>query len=262
MVTTTQYALTELAWAPPNLAGLVTATITDPSAGVQVVAATTGSMQNPGAATAWFTPQLPGTYQVAWASTGGQAGATTVTATAAVVTQLMSLNDCYDSLKLDRSLQGTNASRDADMLFYARAAAGVVEDLIGPIAPTTLTEVFDGGGTVLPLKVKPTGVVSVMQNGVPAVGWVPDFTAAVLYASWTGIPWLPGVRNIVVVYTAGTGLVKPNVLLGIREVFRQVWERSRALGGGASSDMVMQGFAIPSAVRELIGAESILPGFA
>lgn len=262
MVTATQYALTQLVWAQPNPSGLVTATITDPSGGVQAVAATTGSMQNPGAATAWFTPQLAGTYSVAWSSTGGQTGTSTVTVTAVTPTQLMSLNDCYDSLKMDRSLQGSNPNRDADMLFYARAAAGVVEDIIGPIAETTVTEVFDGGGTVLALKAKPTAILSILQNGQPAIGWVPDFAAAVVYATWTGIPWLPGVRNIQVVYTTGSGQVKPNVLLGIREVFRQIWERSRALGGGASSDLVLQGFAVPNAVRELIGAESILPGFA
>ena len=83
-----------------------------------------------------------------------------------------------------------------------------------------------------------------------------------LYAGAYGIPWLPGIRNVQIVYTAGSGQVKPNVLLAVREVFRQVWERSRALGGGADAGMVMQGFAIPNAIYELLNAEAQIPGFA
>lgn len=260
----TQFSLTQLVWKPAGLTGTVTATITDPApgTGVQTVAATTGSPQAAGGAVAWFTPQLLGTYSVAWASSTGQTGTTTVTVTAPVTSQLMSLNDCYDSLKLDRSLQGTNVARDMDMLFYARAADAVVEGIVGPIVPQTITELLDGGRPALLLKAKPTGIVSVTQNGSPAVGWVPDFNAAVLYAGEYGIPWLPGIRNVQVVYTAGSGQVRPNVLLAVREVFRQIWERSRALGGGASSDMVMQGFAVPNAIYELLAAEPTIPGFA
>lgn len=258
----TQYSLTELVWAAPGLTGTVTATITAPDGTVQVVAATTAALLHPGAATAWFTPQQAGTYTVAWSSTSGQAGTSSVAVDAPVVAQVMSLNDCYDTLKVPRSQQGANPDRDADMLAYARAAAGVVEGIVGPIAPQTITEVLDARGPALLLRAKPSAILSVTVNGQPYSGWVPDLAAGILYASGYAAGWQPGFRNIEVVYTAGSGQVKPNVLLGIREVFRQLWERSRSLGGGASSDLVLQGFAVPNAVRELIGSEVALPGIA
>lgn len=257
----TQYELTEVVWSLPGVTGTVTATITAPDATVQTVAASLQTQLRPGSAVTWFTPQQTGTYTVAWSSTSGQTGSSTVVVNAATVAQVMSLNDCYDTLKIPRTQQGTNATRDADMLAYARAAASVVEGIVGPISPQTITEVLSPRGPALLLRAKPTSIISVTVNGQPYAGWVPDFRAGMLYASGYTAGWQPGYKNIQVVYTAGSGLVKPDVLLGIREVFRQLWERSRSLGG-QPIEGVMQGFAIPNAVYELVGSEITLPGFA
>lgn len=258
----TQYQLTELVWALPGVTGTVTATVTAPDGSTQVVAATVASLLHPGSASAWITPTQTGTYAVAWSSTSGQSGTSSVTVTAADVEQIMTLNDCYDTLKMPRTQQGTNAIRDADMLAYARAAASLLEGIVGPITPQTITEILTARGPALLLKAKPTAILSVAVNGQPYSGWVPDFDAGLLYASGYAAGWQPGFRNIEVVYTAGSGQVKPNVLLGIREVFRQLWERSRSLGGSTSVDGILQGFAIPKAVYEMVGAEISLPGFA
>lgn len=259
----TQYQLAQVSWPAGNPTGAVSVTVTSPDGTSQVLQATSGSQQTPNLWSAWFTPEEQGDYSLAWSSTGGQSVATILVVVApgpqAVV---MSLDDCYASLKMSRTLQGSDPDRDADMLFYAQAATTVVEGIVGPIAPQTVTEVFDGGGPAVLLKWKPTSIVSITQNGSPATGWVPDFVAGIIYAGYFGAWWTPGVRNLQVVYTVGSGKVRPNVLLGVREVFRQVWERSRAMGGAASSEMVLQGFAVPNAVYELLSSESMLPGFA
>lgn len=257
----TQYELTELVWSLPGVTGNVTAGVTAPDGTVQTLAASLQTLLRPGSAVSWFTPQETGTYTVAWSSTSGQTGTSTVVVAPAVIAQVMSLNDCYDTLKIDRAQQGTNPSRDADMLAYARAAAGIVEGIVGPISPRTITEVLTPRGPAVLLRARPTAILSVTVNGAPYEGWVPDFLAGMLYASGYTAGWQPGYKNVKVVYTAGSGLVKPQVLLGIREVFRQLWERSRALGG-APVERVMQGFAIPNAVYEMVGAEITLPGFA
>ena len=248
-----------------NAAGSVTVTVTAPDGSTQTLQATSGSQLSPNLWSAWFTPQEQGDYTLTWLATNGVTVTTTLAvAAAAALPVVMSLDDCYASLKIDRTLQGTDPDRDADMLFYAQAATSVVEGIVGPIAPQIVTQYFDGGGPAVLLKAKPTAILEVSQNGVPATGWVPDFVSGILYAGYFGAWWTPGIRNLRVTYTVGSGQVKPNVLLGIREVFRQVWERSRALGGAASADMVLQGFAVPNAVYELLSAtnESMLPGFA
>jgi hypothetical protein len=257
-----QYELARITWPAPGVTGTVTATITAPDATIQTIAATSGDLQAFGVWTAWFTPELIGTYTIVWAATGGQTLTATLTVTAPPApTQVMSIADCYASLKMPANLIGADPVRDADMLAYAGAATAVVEGIVGPISPVTITEVFDGGRDAILLRARPTAIVSVIVSGVAAYSWIPDFLSGILYAPPIG--FAPGIRNVVITYTTGTGHAGPNVHLGIREVFRQLWERSRALGGAASSDMVMQGFAIPNAVYELLAASTdVMPGFA
>jgi hypothetical protein len=258
-----QYQLTQVSWPGVNAAASVTVTVTAPDGTSQVLQATSGSQETPNNWSAWFTPQEQADYTLLWTASGGQTWSTTLPVQPpAAVQDVISLEDCYATLKMPAAALGKDPSRDADMLFYARAATRVVEGIVGPVAVQTLTEVFDGGGPAVLLHWRPTAIVSIMQNGSPATGWVPDFPAGMVYAGYFGAWWTPGIRNIRVTYMVGSGRVRENVLLGIREVFRQVWERSRAMGGAASGDMVMQGFAVPNAVYELLAAEPMLPGFA
>lgn len=257
----TQYRLTSASWPAAGVTGSVTATVTAPAGGepVQTLAATiaTGS----GQPTVWFTPQTAGDYTLAWTSSGGQSGTTSITVAAApTAATVITIQQCYLSLKMDPAAYvGKDPVRDADMLDYARAAQGVVESIVGAVAPATVTQVFDGGRSALLLRDRPSAILTVTAVGKPITGWSCDFAAGILTAAG-GFP--SGRRNIEVRYSVGSGQVPANVLLGIREVFRQLWERSRALGGAASSDMVMQGFAIPNAVYELLAPTPTMPGFA
>lgn len=260
-----QYQLTHVSWPGSFAAGTVTCTVTTPDGSTFTLQGSSGSQQTPNAWSAWFTPQEIGAHTLAWAASSGSTYTTTLNVVEAPARpSAIDLNDCYDSLKLNRALQGKDADKDEDMLAYAAAATAVAEGIIGPIAPQTVTEIFNGGAPSVLLAWKPTAILQVIENGSPATGWVPDFRAGILHAGYFGASFTAGTRNLRVTYTVGSGRVEANVILGVREIFRQVWERSRAMGGAASTDTVLTGFAVPNAVYELFAAnaQDLLPGFA
>jgi hypothetical protein len=263
-----QFDVLELTWQPPAGYG-VTAVLTAPDGSTQQLTASSASAL-PNVWTVWCMVDLVGTWTLTWTGVGTQATSTdTITVTEKTLAEVMSLDDCYQSLNMPSSAQGANAGRDADMLTYASAATSVVEGIVGPVRKRTLWQVFDGGELSIRLKWKPTAILRIVENGVDIFDWVPDLDSGIIHAgtTWWNRPFWPGVQNVQVFYQAGDGNPVPNVSLAIREEFRFLWQVGRQGGNFAPQEQAdgsytVQGFAVPNRVQELLQTVPRMPGFA
>jgi hypothetical protein len=267
--TVNQYDVVTITWSPPSGNG-ATVVVTAPDATTITLGVSSGSAF-PNTYTAYFSAEQSGAYSVHWAAIGSSAVFDdTVTSTAYSTVQLLTIQDCYQSLDIPASRLNQDAARDADMLIYALAATRVVEGIVGPLRRLLKSETFDGGDTTVVLTFKPTSILGVYENGVLIADWVPDFRGATIKAgtTWHDRPFWPGTQNVTVKYWAGSGNVSPNALLAVREEFRLLWEQGRQ-GGHAefnqqiiAAQAVPMGYAVPYRIIEMLAQEPTLPGFA
>jgi hypothetical protein len=276
-LTATQYDIVRATWVPTGGATGTQAVITAPDATTTTVTGSSASAL-PDVWTIWFSVEQTGTYQVAWSLLdangnvidGGNQYTDQVVVSAFTQEQILTLDDCYNSLNLPLANQGQDAARDADMLFYAEAATKVVEGIIGPVMRQFKSQIFDGGSGSVKLSWPPTTILSIIENGVQIYDWVPDMFAGIIHAgtTWWNRPFWPGIQNVEVRYMAGSGNVPPNVMLAAREEFRFLWQIGRqGMRPSASQEAdfasaVPQGFGIPNRVYELLSRTDQLPGFA
>lgn len=269
----TQFTTVPVTYTPSTGYG-ARAVVTAPDGTAQTISASSASAL-PDVWTVWILVDQVGTYSLNWIVDGVDVvGSTALVVSApSEATPLLTLDDCYQSLNMGvaPSESATYSDRDRDMLAYATAAAAVVEGIVGPVMPRTVTEVWNGGEMTIRLRYKPTGITSIVENGQQIYDWTPDLAAGVIYAgtTWWNRPYWPGQTNVEITYTAGDGNPAPNVVLAAREEFRFLWQLGRQSGQAAAfneqivaGDAVPQGFAIPNRVYELLQFEDRMPGFA
>lgn len=269
VLTATQYDILRATWSPVGGAYGASAVITAPDATTIKVLASSASAV-PNLWTIWFSVPQTGTYSIAWSSTTGGTQTDTVTVAAYVVPQLMTIQDCYESLNIPATQIGVDTARDADMLKYAQAGLGVVEGVIGPVVAQTKSQIFDGGQGSVKLQWAPTTILAVIENGQLIADWVADIPAGILRAgtTWWNRPFWPGIQNIEIQYIAGAGVVQPHVVLAIRDEFRLLWQQGRQGRDQAMNTQILQtsavpvGYAIPYRVLELLQRVDQMPGFA
>lgn len=176
---------------------------------------------------------------------------------------------------------------DEEIQQWISAATPIIEGIVGPVAPRSVTESHDGGGQTIVLRQLPaTEVASVTEY----VGVIPyaltvittpdqatayscsfDEQAGTLTRRYGIGPSLfaEGVDNVWVTYTAGYADVPANIVEAAIELVRHNYEATQIAGSnfGASDNdsgypALGSGFAVPNRVIELLQPHQRLPGLA
>ncbi|HET6914867.1 MAG TPA: head-tail connector protein [Acidimicrobiales bacterium] len=169
-----------------------------------------------------------------------------------------------------------STTNDAELQSFLDDAIAAVEDVIGPITPVSVTDVYDRHGTVIVLSQTP--VQSVQSVSVqPWLGAAPiDDTAAWLVNPRTGVlrrqivggtlPWVGPGSVFTVTYTVGRDSVPGPVNRAILIQVRDMWRSQRGAMPTPAADQPQEygafgGFLSP-AVMELLARYLPPPGVA
>lgn len=184
---------------------------------------------------------------------------------------ILSLADAKAALNVPA---GTRVNDD-ELRLYIAATTEVIEDIVGAVLSTTITQTFDGGNEVVLLRERAASITSVTVGGVAQTAgtqYVANLDAGIVYAGGTYAPWCftEGRQNVVVTYTTGASGIDPNVILAAREEVRFLYQIGQQGGrpslGGSVPDLAWtpSGFAVPQRVIELCEASQSrrMPGLA
>lgn len=196
-------------------------------------------------------------------------------------TAIVSLADA----KVQLSIPAADTSQDAELRDFIDAVTPVIEGIVGPVTPRSVTEWHDGGAAQIVVRNPPiqsvTSVTEFRGNvpyllataASPAAAtamsymWEPSgiitrlngaAAAAVVYLSSQGLfaTFPIGPNSVQVVYTAGEAVIPANVrqaalqLIAIQ--YQQTQLRSPWDGGQQSEGSMLMGFFVPNKVRELL----------
>lgn len=260
----------------------VTCTITLPDATTATPSVTNGST---GSYTVDYTPTLVGRYSVAWVATGTNASAyrDTFDVLPVDIGYLCSLADLRDELNLTAS----NTVHDDELRLYLAATTPIIEDITGPMLTATYVEQFDGGVQNLLMRHAPiasvTSVIEYWGSYAFTLAKADNPSLASQYSytvdtetgtitrrtpSGAATFFAAGLRNVIVTYVVGTGVVPGNVRLAARRQAAHLYRNSQqgtrpAFGtGDTDSAMTPSGYAIPRSVLELVKPNRRPPGIA
>ena len=163
----------------------------------------------------------------------------------------------------------TTSAQDTELQTFIDAAEAVVALRCGPLASTATTVRVDGCGGVLVLPVTPavslTSVTPVGGSAVTLSDLYLDTAAGVV--SYNSGSFASGLYDVV--YQAGRTTVPADLLMGVKELVRHLWETQRGptrRPGSSSFDSTANtvpgaAYLLPNRVSELI-APHVQPGFA
>jgi hypothetical protein len=201
----------------------------------------------------------------------------------------LGVEQIVDAASVRAHLNLTNTTQDDELQGFILAAGELARDVVGPLLPEQHTEWHNGGTATLSLDWQPVASVLSVTEYVSASTWAlteqPLGTSKGAYeytvdldrgqivrrATGGAVPFPRGVKNVKVVYTAGTsGAIPWTVRLGALELIRHLWQLSQQGGrpwfGGAVMDgespPVPTGFALPQRVLELWHPAKRPPGIA
>ncbi|WP_422934977.1 hypothetical protein [Sinomonas sp. P47F7] len=233
--------------------------------------ATPASTTGPTSATAKFTPSMPGRHLARWTAFAmdGTMGAhvDVLDVWPADPLFIIPVGEMKTGLNADHA----TAAQLEDMRLFVAAATPVIEDIVGPVVHRQFTQVADGGAHAVVLQHRADAVVSITELGSPLADFVFDEDASIVYAGRQLAPrlFMPGIRAVVVTFTAGYQVIPANIRLAARELVRHWWQIGmQSQGGsvrrGSASDDVFtpSGFAVPRRVMELCAADEGVGGFA
>ncbi|MFI6117475.1 hypothetical protein [Kitasatospora sp. NPDC051164] len=194
------------------------------------------------------------------------------------------------SVKLHLNIPAGDTRQDTELQRFMDAADDQARYVCGPITSELHTEWHDGGRPTISLDWQPlASVTSVTEyvasstwnlteqplggTGFDSYGYTADLPRGTITRRAVGqdVPFPRGVKNVKVVYTAGTGVVAPTVFLGALELIRHLWQMTQQAGrpsfgsaGSYDSDgvAVPMGFALPARVLELWAPYRRPPGVA
>lgn len=206
-----------------------------------------------------FTAAQAGRHVVQWTGTGYVYSDVFVVSPADPLF-LMSLDDAKRSLRW-----GSNPTdNDDDLRTYMAAVTPVIEDLVGPVLPQTVTEIvpalYDGSGR-MSVTVSRTPVLSVTSMTSQVNGSVAPNLANLVIDSASGVlrlsNWAGFYGQLAVVYKAGRTTIPANILLAAREQLRFLWQIGQQANRPAWADepqaaeYTPSGYAVPKRVIEL-----------
>jgi hypothetical protein len=132
---------------------------------------------------------------------------------------------------------------DDELSVFIAVAIPIVEQVVGPITPTTFTQTFDGGRPSVRLNYVPTSITSVKEFGrtlTENVEYVVDWPNGVIRRGTTYFTYtfFYGSQNVSVTYIAGPTVIPANVQFMVKETVKYLWQQVK---GGPSS--FQEGFA-------------------
>jgi hypothetical protein len=221
--------------------------------------ATTPTPQHPSLGTFTYTvvPTQAGQWRAVWTASDPTASYVEVAQVRPSTDfMLISLDDARAHLNL-----AARAS-DEELREQILVASSLIQDLIGPVLPTTRSQTCSGSRTILPLDHRVVSVTTVTQHPggvVPASDGANRGYRLVgdrgleLVSGMTPVPWA---SRVTVAYVAGYSTVPPTIRQAARELVRHLWDTQRGPSAPRSMEnetwMSGQGFTLPRRVVELL----------
>lgn len=252
-----------------DLGGVVALTWTSAAAGAATLAVTapdgTAVTTTVGTAdavhTSSFTASQAGRYFVAWHATGAESYTDIVDVWPADPRFLISFADARAAI----SKTTTDPVNDDDLRIYIAAVTPIIEDICGPILVCEYTTSGDASKSALALAHTDVTVEAVVvdNNALDANHYRASEAAGVVYSvgrSFNG-------TTVAVTYSAGSGVIPPNVRLAAREEVRFLWQigkqggRPSPLANDSTMAWTPSGFAVPKRVIELCEPNTSVGGF-
>ena len=171
-----------------------------------------------------LTPTLAGTYRYRWVTTGiaqtAQDGSVDVRAPFAGAVSLDDVRQFENR---------TSIVDDEELRGFIDAAQGILSRLIGPLTPTVVTEVQDGGGDRLVLRKWPVISLTSLSYATGQTVLMTDLdldpdTGVVFWKYGTVGAFLGGRRFLTVTYTAGRNGLPPDLRQAVLELVKHLWE--------------------------------------
>lgn len=159
----------------------------------------------------------------------------------------------------------TSTASDTELEDFIGTAQQMVEDLVGPTVPQTVTQTWYGGQSSLSLSRLPVlSVESVTEYGsaVDSGLYVVDPVIGEVFRAdgrgWYGRRDMP----VVVAYTAGRDPVPAAIRWGIKELAIHLWRSTQTQRGGRARGDVADlpaGYGLPNRVREALAPFLLVP---
>lgn len=184
-------------------------------------------------------------------------------------------------------LNKTDNDDDTELQYFIDAATPIVENIAGPVIPTSRTEYFSGGVSQIVVNWLPiVSVTSIVEtygqtnytlneislgSSNTAFGFTVDYTTGkIVRRAYNAEALFPlGSNNVKVVYLAGRTSIPGNIRLATLMLIQHLWSTSqlnrqggRPTLGGDDSFTAGAGFAVPNRVRELLQPSPRVPGVA
>ena len=224
----------------PANPGAITLTVTLPDG----TTATPSVTSNPvGTHTASYTTTQEGRHGVSWVATGVNLSAYADSFNVDAWRGLVSVAEAKDHL----NASGITAANEEELRFHVLTASQVVEDLIGPVARRTITEVVTPIGGKLWLRPPVISVSSVTS----AYGYTATYTVGDLYVDGEsgvvhyGAGGSTFAYPVTVTYVAGRAVVPAPIRMAVLDLIRINW-RPQQGGNYSAFDEVAGG---PSVMR-------------
>lgn len=273
-----------LRWNAGSDLGAVSVVVTDPLTAPHTVAGGATSVAPLGTYTATYVPTMAGRHTVTWTS------ATRVfndvfEVRPAAFNALISVQDAKDHLRLTAN----NRISDDTIQGFVEAASIAIQNITGPIVPTSFNEYYDGGAETVSVDNKP-----IIKNSVQiieyygtqawplteqplggqqsAYGFTVDYSTGQIRRRTFGggsALFALGAKNVNVTYKAGRDVVGQNIQTATKELVRHLWSSTQIPGRPKSSSLgddgfgwVPVGFAVPNFVVQLLQNDARPPGVA
>lgn len=183
-----------------------------------------------------------------------------------------------DEAKAHLNIPPSDTTQDAEVSQQLAAATQVVEELVGPVNPTSVTgEQHDTRHHTVTLRVQPVLAVTRVVEWIPTpqelvaedpsgvstgLAYRLDATVGTVTRVVGGWP-IPFLGRVVVDYTAGRSVVPENLRLAVLELLRLNWGPQRGGMWGRpvtaanpedySTSLEIYGFYVPRRVLDLLG---------
>lgn len=193
---------------------------------------------------------------------------------------IVSISETLDYLNMTG-----DTSHNTELQRFIEGADPVIEDIVGPVNPASVTEWYDGGAPYIVLRKNPVVSVNTVTeySGATANGLTVATTPASAGSyAYTFDPdgilhrvtqagssfFAPGAQNVKVEYTVGRTPTPANIKLATLELIRHLYQSTQQSGrpafGGAAEDQpwAPAGFAVPTRVIELLAPDRREPRIA
>lgn len=173
---------------------------------------------------------------------------------------------------------------DGELPFYMSAATEMWANRGGPVGAQTFDEWYDGGSTRIVVRTTPIISITSVTESLGAVSYTlteadpgtsgsawsysvdKSIGAFTRRAAGVAVPFMDGVKNVNIQYTAGVGTVPEDVQLAVLLLVKHMWQTQRGAGkrpGQSPADdyQPREAFAWPNRCEEILAGYKV-PGIA